>query len=303
MHSSVREPARGRGPVGVVGLGLMGTAIAGRLIEAGVETHLWNRTRDRGDALLARGARWSDDPLATCPVVVVCLYDGAAVRAVMGPRLATAAAGRVVVDTSTVDPDTTVALADAARGRGIAWLDAPISGSSVQTARGEATVLVGGDAADVGALEWLWGILGGRRHHVGPVGNASRVKLVTNLVLGLNRAALAEGLVLARALGIDPAAALAVLRDGPAASRQMETKGEKMVTGDFSVQARLAQHHKDVGLILDAARRAGVALPLAEAHRDLLTDAIAKGLGDLDNSAVIGAYALPDAAPGGRASP
>ena len=287
------DPARDHGPVGVVGLGLMGTAIAGRLLAAGIGTHVWNRTRARADPLLAAGARWSDDPFADCGTVVVSLYDGPAVRAVIGPFLATAPPGRVVVDTSTVDPDTTLALAATANARGIAWLDAPISGSSVQTARGEATVLVGGDPGVVADRAWLWGILGGRMHHVGPVGSASRMKLVTNLVLGLNRAALAEGLVLARALGIDPASALAVLRDGPAASRQMETKGEKMVTGDFSVQARLAQHHKDVGLILDAARRAGLALPLAAAHRALLAEAIARGLGDLDNSAVIGAWGAP----------
>lgn len=281
------------GPVAVVGLGLMGTAIAGRLLDAGVPTHVWNRTASRADALVARGARFCDDPLGSCGLVITSLYDGAAVREVMEPRLDAGPAGRIVVDTSTVDPETTEALAARARKRGIAWLDAPISGSSVQTARGEATVLVGGDGADVAACAGLWGILGGRCHHVGGVGSASRMKLVTNLVLGLNRAALAEGLVLARALGIDPAAALEVLRDSPAASRQMDTKGPKMVAGDFTVQARLAQHLKDVRLILDAAAAAQVPLPLAEAHRTLLERAVAAGLGDLDNSAVIGAYPPP----------
>ena len=222
-----------------------------------------------------------DDPLGECHLVVVSLYDGAAVRAVMAPWLARSAPGRVVVDTSTVDPATTESLAGVARARGLAWLDAPISGSSVQTARGEATVLIGGPAEDVAALGALWEILGGHWHHVGPTGSASRMKLVTNLVLGLNRAALAEGLVLADVLGIDAQAALDVLRDSPAASRQMETKGPKMVAGDFSVQARLGQHLKDVDLILEAAADAGVTLTLATAHRALLEAAVAAGLGDL----------------------
>ena len=291
------EPAPLTGPVAVVGLGLMGTAIAGRLLDAGVPTRVWNRTRSRADTLLDRGAAWCDEPLAECTLVVTSLYDGAAVRAVMEPWLARAPAGRFVVDTSTVDPETASAMAAAAAARGIGWLDAPISGSSVQTARGEATVLVGGEKADVAACAGLWEILGGRMHHVGGPGSASRMKLVTNLVLGLNRAALAEGLVLARVLGIDPAAALAVLRDSPAASRQMETKGPKMVEGDFAVQARLAQHLKDVRLILDAAELAAVHLPLADAHRTLLEMAVAAGLGDLDNSAVIAAYAHPSARP------
>lgn len=289
-------------PVGVVGLGLMGTAIAGRLLDAGCEVRVWNRTPARADALLARGARWTDDPLGECHLVIVSLYDGAAVRAVMEPWLAHAAPGRVVVDTSTVDPAVTESLAAAARARGLSWLDAPISGSSVQTARGEATVLVGGTAEEVAALADLWAILGGRRHHVGPTGSASRMKLVTNLVLGLNRAALAEGLVFAGVLGIDPQAALDVLRDSPAASRQMETKGPKMVAGDFSVQARLGQHLKDVDLILDAAAGAGVTLTLAAAHRAILDTAVAAGLGDLDNSAIISAY-QPDSRRGGGRPP
>jgi 3-hydroxyisobutyrate dehydrogenase-like beta-hydroxyacid dehydrogenase len=289
-------------PVGVVGLGLMGTAIAGRLLDAGCEVRVWNRTPARADALLARGARWTDDPLGECHLVIVSLYDGAAVRAVMEPWLAHAAPGRVVVDTSTVDPAVTASLAAAARARGLSWLDAPISGSSVQTARGEATVLVGGTAEEVAALADLWAILGGRRHHVGPTGSASQMKLVTNLVLGLNRAALAEGLVFAGVLGIDPQAALDVLRDSPAASRQMETKGPKMVAGDFSVQARLGQHLKDVDLILDAAAGAGVTLTLAAAHRAILDTAVAAGLGDLDNSAIISAY-QPDSRRGGGRPP
>ncbi len=287
------------GPVCVVGLGLMGTAIAGRLLDAGCDVRVWNRSPARADPLLARGACWTDDPLGECQLVVVSLYDGAAVRAVMAPWLARSAPGRVVVDTSTVDPATTESLAGTARARGLAWLDAPISGSSVQTARGEATVLIGGPAEDVAALGALWEILGGHWHHVGPTGSASRMKLVTNLVLGLNRAALAEGLVLADVLGIDAQAALDVLRDSPAASRQMETKGPKMVAGDFSVQARLGQHLKDVDLILEAAADAGVTLTLATAHRALLEAAVAAGLGDLDNSAIIGAYRPPGPRHGG----
>lgn len=285
------------GPVAVVGLGLMGTAIAGWLLAAGLDVRVWNRTRSRAEALLSRGARWTDDPLGECGHVVVSLFDGAAVRAVLEPLLAGSPPGRVVVDTSTVDPGSAAALATAARARDVVWLDAPIVGSSVQTARGEATVLVGGEPADVESCGWLWAILGGRVRHVGPPGAATRMKLVTNLVLGLNRAALAEGLVLAEALGIDPGAALGALRDGPAASRQMDTKGPKMVAGDFTVQARLAQHLKDVGLILRAADDAGLPLPLADAHRRILERACELGLGDLDNSAVIGAYRSPGAPP------
>jgi 3-hydroxyisobutyrate dehydrogenase-like beta-hydroxyacid dehydrogenase len=116
------------------------------------------------------------------------------------------------------------------------------------------------------------------------------MKLISNLVLGLNRAALAEGLVFARAIGVDTERALEVLMGTMAYSRTMDTKGRKMVEGDFSVQARLSQHLKDVRLILNAALSADQPLPLTEAHRRLLEAAEAAGRGDADNSAIIEAF-------------
>lgn len=113
------------------------------------------------------------------------------------------------------------------------------------------------------------------------------MKLVSNLVLGLNRVALAEGLVFAEAMGVKPAAALEVLIGSMAYSRAMDVKGRKMVEGDFAVQARLSQHLKDVRLILAGAAAAGLSLPLSETHRRLLEQAEAAGLGEMDNSAII----------------
>jgi 3-hydroxyisobutyrate dehydrogenase-like beta-hydroxyacid dehydrogenase len=113
------------------------------------------------------------------------------------------------------------------------------------------------------------------------------MKLVTNLVLGLNRAALAEGLAFAQALGLEGAATLEVMRRSMAYSRIMDTKGEKMVLRDFAPQAKLSQHLKDVRLMMEAAE---LTLPLTWAHRALLEKAVALGYGELDNSAVICAY-------------
>ena len=123
--------------------------------------------------------------------------------------------------------------------------------------------------------------------HTGPCGSGAQMKLVTNLVLGLNRAALAEGLVLARMLGLDGEQALSVLRESMAYSRIMDTKGEKMLQRDFEPQARLSQHLKDVRLMLEAADEASACLPLTETHRRLLERAEAAGWGQMDNSAVI----------------
>jgi 3-hydroxyisobutyrate dehydrogenase-like beta-hydroxyacid dehydrogenase len=122
------------------------------------------------------------------------------------------------------------------------------------------------------------------------VGTASRFKLVHNLVLGLNRAVLAEGLSFAKVLGFDPERVLEILKETPACSKVMESKGRKMVSGDRAPQARLSQHLKDVRLIVAAAEQRGLPIPLSRVHQQLLERAERLGFGDADNSAVIEAY-------------
>lgn len=273
--------------VGLIGLGLMGTAIAERLLNYGYRVALWNRTRDKAAPLLARGAEWSDNPLAASDRVIVSLYTTEVVKAVLDRMQAGLHAGQIVLDTTTGEPEQTAALGARLAACGVRYLDAPISGSSEQTRRGEATVIVGGDRAAFEACADLWRVLGARTFYVGPCGNAAKMKLVSNLVLGLNRAALAEGLAFAEAIGLEPEAALAVLKGSMAYARVMDVKGRKMLERDFSVQARLSQHLKDVRLILQAAAAAGLSLPLSETHRRLLEQAEAAGLGDRDNSAII----------------
>jgi 3-hydroxyisobutyrate dehydrogenase-like beta-hydroxyacid dehydrogenase len=151
-------------------------------------------------------------------------------------------------------------------------------------------VTAGGTGAAVRKAEPLFRLFAKEWHHVGPAGSGARTKLVVNLVLGLNRAVLAEGLAFARRCGLDPAAVLNVLRSGGAYSRVMDTKGQRMLDGNFTPDARLAQHWKDVRLILAEARRAGATTPLSELHERLLAELVAQGNGELDNSSVIRAF-------------
>jgi 3-hydroxyisobutyrate dehydrogenase-like beta-hydroxyacid dehydrogenase len=153
--------------------------------------------------------------------------------------------------------------------------------------RGETTVIVGGDRKTFEACADLWPVLGAKVFHVGACGSAAKMKLITNLVLGLNRAALAEGLAFAEAVGVSPAAALEVMAGSMAYSRAIDAKGRKLVERDFTVQAKLSQHLKDVEMMLQAAAAAGMTLPLADTHRRLMEQAEAAGLGELDNSAII----------------
>jgi 3-hydroxyisobutyrate dehydrogenase-like beta-hydroxyacid dehydrogenase len=166
-------------------------------------------------------------------------------------------------------------------------LEAPFSGSSEQTRNRQATAFVAGAPDPFKDCHDLWACLAAKTFYVGGWGNAAKMKLVTNLVLGLNRLALAEGLVFADAAGIAMEDALQALLNSPAYSRTMDAKGPKMVQGDFEPQARLSQHIKDVRLMLEEADRGGVSLPFSEVHLDLLERAEAAGLGELDNSAII----------------
>jgi 3-hydroxyisobutyrate dehydrogenase-like beta-hydroxyacid dehydrogenase len=276
--------------VGMIGLGLMGTALTERLLAAGYQVHVWNRSRDKADSLTVRGAHWADNPLAVCDRVLISLYTTDTVQDVLLQMDTGLRPGQILIDTTTGSPRQTAALGARLAERGVVYLDAPISGSSEQTRRGEVTTIVGGPREAFDACRDLFDCFSQKTFHAGTWGSGAKMKLVSNLVLGLNRAALAEGLVFARSIGLEAADALAVLMGTMAHSRIMDTKGRKMIERDYRTQAKLTQHLKDIRLILDAGREAGVELPLSEAHRRLLESAERAGYGEADNSAVIEAY-------------
>jgi 3-hydroxyisobutyrate dehydrogenase-like beta-hydroxyacid dehydrogenase len=188
------------------------------------------------------------------------------------------------IDCTTGDPVRIEGVARGLAARNVNFVEAPLAGSSEAIRRGEATMFVGGDSSD---CEDLLAAISARRIAVGPAGMGARAKLAINLVLGLNRAALAEGMAFAEAAGIDRRQFLELYRASPAASAAALAKGEKMVTGDYSPESRIRQHLKDVQHIRRYAR---TELPLTEAHEKLLTGAIAAGDGELDNAAIILQY-------------
>jgi 3-hydroxyisobutyrate dehydrogenase-like beta-hydroxyacid dehydrogenase len=277
-------------PVGFIGLGLLGSALCERLLEAGYPLVVNNRTRSKAEPLVARGARWSDNPFAECDRVIVCLYTTAVVAEVLDEMQAGLRAGQIFIDTTTGDPVETTALGRRLAERGVKYLESPIAASSEQTRRGEALAMVAGPENAFVACHDLFACIAPKALHVGPWGSAAKVKLVNNLIVGLNRLALAEGLAFAKAIGLDAAKTLEVLQEGNAYSVAMRVKGSKMVTGDFSLQAKLAQHAKDVRIMLDEAARAGASLPLSELHLRLLDEAETAGWGELDNSAIVRVY-------------
>lgn len=290
MTSSTTSPVPASRTIGMIGLGLMGTAMTERFLEHGYSVRIWNRSKDKADPLLPLGAVWSDNPLAECDRVIISLYTTPVVEEVLEQLKVGLHAGQTLIDTTTGEPEQSIALANRLAQLGVRYLDAPISGSSEQTRRGEATVLVGGGRETFDECADLWAIMGQRVFPVGAVGSAAKMKLVSNLVLGLNRAALAEALIYAESIGVAPAAALEVLKGSMAYSKVMDVKGRKMLDRDYSVQARLSQHLKDVVLILETARQQGVDLPMSSVHRQLLEEAERRGFGQQDNCSVIEAW-------------
>ena len=245
-------------------------------------------------------ARSPADAARGASVVMTCLMTADIVRDVLlGPdgALEAAASGVVVIDCSTIHPDASAALAAELRRRGIAMLDAPVGGSSGQARRREAPVVAGGDRAVFERGRPLLEAIAQRVHHVGASGAGARAKLVINLVLGLNRLALAEGLPFGLCQGVDGRALLGVLKDSAAYSRAMDIKGERMLDGDYDPEGKLAQHLKDVELILEVGHAAGAPLLATALHRQLLLAGVAGGLGERDNSSIMAVLRAPIAAP------
>ncbi len=287
LDVSGESPSGNQAPIGVIGLGLLGTALCERLIGAGYPVLVYNRTRDKADPLIARGAQWSDNPLSECERVVICLYTTDVVEEVLEQMDSGLSAGQILIDTTTGDPSQTIPLAERLAERGVHYLETPIAASSEQTRQGEAMAIVGGPAEPFAACRDLFDAIAGKTHHVGPWGAAAKMKLVNNLILGLNRVALAEGLLFSEAIGIPMAKALDVLKEGNAYSVVMDVKGQKMIDRDFSLQAKLSQHSKDVRIMLDEASRNAIQLPMSTLHLQLLDQAEAAGLGELDNSVIL----------------
>lgn len=279
--------------IGLIGVGLLGTAVLERLLGGRFRVVAYDVRAERRDAAAALGGTVADTPhavLTTCQRIFLSLPTSQIVEGVFQELSDTLRPGLTFLDTTTGDPLHTEALARRLDDAGVSYLDATVSGSSEQARAGDVVLMVGGREAVFEANRDLLTCLARQVFYLGPWGTGARMKLVSNLVLGLNRAVLAEGLAFAEACGVDPAQALEVLRAGAASSRVMDTKGRKMVERDYRVQARLAQHLKDVGLILAEGERTGAHLPLSTLHRDLLTALVRNGHGDEDNSVIREAF-------------
>lgn len=283
-------------PVGIIGNGLMGAACARRLRTAGHAVHGYDIDAAKVAALSAIGVQPAESIAALardCNTVIIAVFNTDQVEAALEApdgllaALAPDAPPLTAICVSTCDPDRITALAQRLPAKRLRFIEMPVSGTSDQTARGEALGLVGGDPAAAEAVRDVLDAICPRRHHLGAAGNGGRAKLAINLILGINRAALAEGLVFAERMGLDPARLLAVARDSAAYSQIMDVKGKKMIDGDFAPHGKIAQTLKDFSLMLELAERLRQQLPLAATYTDIVEGCMKQGEAELDNAAVI----------------
>ena len=294
MSETIPGRATPRETVGLIGLGLMGTALADRLIGAGIAVVGFDLEAAKRQKLVAIGGERADgiDELAQrCRHVVIAVFSAdqaeAVIAALAGASPASSDRGRTLICTITCDPAHAVLLAQRAASAGFGFVEAPISGTSDQVARGDGVGLIGGAPSTDPAVSVILDAVLPRRFHVGDVGDGARTKLAVNLILGLNRLALAEGLAFAERMGLDLAGFFEVVRGSAAYSQVMDTKGGKMITGDFTPQGRVAQTLKDVHLMLAEAARLGQELPLCGVNAAVLESCVRHGEGERDSTIVI----------------
>ncbi len=284
---------RGKQTVGLIGIGLMGMACAKRMRAAGFELLGYDVDAKKLEAFVTLGGRTATsvgDIAAQCDKVVLAVFNTDQVEATVDALVDTLPAGKpplIALCVSTCDPERIARLFARTPADKVRYVEAPVSGTSRQAETGDALGMIGGDPAAAAAAADVLDAICPRRHHLGAVGNGGRAKLAINLILGVNRAALAEGLVFAQKLGLDPGAFLKVARESAAQSQVMDIKGPKMVSGDFTPHGFITQTRKDFLLMLEQAKERGQGLPLAETYVSLVNGCMAAGEGDLDNAAVI----------------
>jgi 3-hydroxyisobutyrate dehydrogenase len=282
--------------VAFIGLGRMGRGMAGRLVAAGHDVVVHNRTRDKAAELLTAGARWADSPaeaVAGVEAVLVMVSDDEASRGVWlgadGVLAGEPAPDALAVECSTLSHDWVLELAAAATARHLRYLDAPVTGLPDAAAAGQLTLLVGGEPADVAAAEPLLRELSVDRVHFGPVGAGTAYKLVINLMGAVQIAAAAEGMAMAERAGLDLGLVAATIAGGQAASPQVVRNTRRMVAGDHGSDVVFSGHlrRKDAAYGARLAETLGIGAPFGRMALDGLVALVAAGLGDQNESSII----------------
>jgi len=280
--------------VGFIGLGIMGSRMAANLVRAGHELTVWNRTRDKAEqwAEVHSGnvAATPAEAAANAEVVITMVVDGAQVEAVvLGPEGVAEGAGPglLCVDMSTIAPSDTRRIGAALAERGIAFMDAPVTGSSPKAEDGTLTIMAGGDERDFVRATPLFEVMGELVVHVGQLGHGETIKLINNAVGAVNAAVVAEALLVGKRAGVDLDALERVMGAGSGGSVMLALKAGPMRRHDYETLFKLEHMLKDVRLCLEEGQAIGAPFTFAAHVREILTAAAGRGLGDADFAALV----------------
>ncbi|WP_406401745.1 2-hydroxy-3-oxopropionate reductase [Streptomyces uncialis] len=276
-----------------IGLGIMGSPMSENLIKAGYRVTGHTLEQAKLDRLTAAGgtaAASVAQAVAQADIIVTMVPASPQVEAIAyGPEgiLAHARPGALLIDMSSITPRTSVELAAAGAERGLRVLDAPVSGGEAGAVEATLSIMAGGEAADFEAAKPMFDALGTTVVHCGPHGSGQTVKAANQLIVAVNIQACAEAVVFLEKSGVDLGAALDVLNGGLAGSTVLTRKRDNFLTRDFAPGFRIDLHHKDLGIVTDAARTVGAALPLGAVVAQLVASLRAQGDGGLDHSALL----------------
>lgn len=279
--------------VAILGLGTMGSGMAANLLKMGFSLAVYNRTAAKAQPLVDAGARLASTPADAAKgasVVLSMLTDDAASRNVWLGRdgaLAAADTNAILIESSTVSPLWIAELADSATQRGIQFLDAPVTGSRMQADTGQLSFLVGGSEAALATATPVLQAMSKEILHLGPVGSGAKLKLINNFLCGVQIASLAQGLTWIERSGLNREKSLAFLKSGAPGSPVFANLSARMAAHNYDVNFMLKLMAKDLLYAQKEAARCHVDLTMAEVARSLFDDAVAKGFGDVDMSAVI----------------
>jgi 3-hydroxyisobutyrate dehydrogenase-like beta-hydroxyacid dehydrogenase len=283
------------GRVGFIGLGIMGSRMAANLRRAGFELVVWNRTAETAERWAdEHGAEVASSPAEVgerCEVVITMVVDGDQVASILFEKGVCAAlaahADPLFADMSTIGPTAARRIGAELSGQGVAFLDAPVTGSSPKAEDATLTIMVGGEERDFERARPLFDAMGRLIVHAGAAGDGQAVKVINNTVAAVNTAAVGEALLLGKAAGLDLDALVTVMKAGSGASAMLELKERPMREHDYTTLFKLAHMLKDVRLCLEEARAAGVPLEFGEATEAILREADAQGHGDEDFAALL----------------
>lgn len=282
--------------VGFVGLGIMGHSMAGHILAAGYELHVFNRTRKKAEELLAKGAIWHEsagDVASECDVIITVVGYPSDVEATYlgdGGVIAQAKPGAIVIDMTTSSPSLAEQIAERASAKGVISLDAPVSGGDVGARAGKLSIMVGGDERGFQKALPLFELMGENIVHQGAAGAGQHTKMCNQIAIASTMLAVSESLIYAKASGLDPERVLASIGTGAAASFLLNNLGPRAIKGDFAPGFYVHHFIKDMGIAIAEAEKMKLDLPGLVLAKKLYDQLAANGYGEDGTQALFRLY-------------